>query len=91
MDLKLNDESVELLNELADLQHPHMKGDNHTRKIINNVYKNEPMTACDLFDAGKYCQRMLEQLHTDVEGRKENFLHAILDFKWQSCSHKNII
>jgi hypothetical protein len=27
---ELNDESVALLNELADLQHPHLKGDNHT-------------------------------------------------------------
>ncbi len=87
---RLNEVSIELLNELADLQHPHLKGDNHTRKIINAVYNDEPMSAEDLFDAGKYYQRMLEQLDTDVKGRKENFLSAILGFKWAAITHKNI-
>jgi uncharacterized protein YcbK (DUF882 family) len=72
------------LHELADLQHPHLKGDNHTRTLINKVFNREHLTATEAFDCGKYYQRMLDQLNnfkndTQLQGE---YLHAILTFKW---------
>ena len=72
------------LNELADLQHPHLKGNNHTRKLIEKCYKKEPLTSEEAFDCGKYYQRMLNQLK-DFDSKSDlhgEYLHAILDFKW---------
>ena len=37
-------EHLQRLHELADLQHPHLKGDNHTRKLIDKVYNREQLT-----------------------------------------------
>lgn len=80
----LGEEQLLRLHELADLQHPHLKGDNHTRTLINKVFNREHLTAVEAFDCGKYYQRMLEQL----KGFKDNsdlygeYLHAILTFKW---------
>jgi hypothetical protein len=49
------------------------------------------MTASDLFDAGKYYQRMLDQLDADeVDTSNKNYLNAILAFKWVAYSHKNL-
>jgi len=72
------------LHELADLQHPHLKGDNHTRTLIDKVFNGEKLTTAEAFDCGKYYQRMLEQL-SEVDVKSElhgEYLHAILDFKW---------
>jgi len=71
------------LHELADLQHPHMKGDNHTRKLIDMVYNGDKLTTAQAFDCGKYYQRMLEQLrHMETNKLHDEYLHAILAFKW---------
>jgi hypothetical protein len=82
--LKLTEDSVARLHELADLQHPHMKGDNHTRKMIDKVYSGEKLSVQEAFDCGKYYQRMLEQLKGFDENSKlhTEYVHAILDFKW---------
>ncbi len=80
---ELNEASVKRLHELADKQHPHLKGNNHTGLLINKVYNREKLTTEEAFDCGKYYQRMLEQLKefegTEVYG---DYLYAILDFKW---------
>lgn len=81
---KLNDENVARLHELADLQHPHLKGDNHTRIIIDKLYAGDILCPTDAFDCGKYYQRMLYQLKgfendSDLHGE---YLNAILNLKW---------
>jgi hypothetical protein len=81
---ELNEKQLNLLYELSDLQHPHMKGDNHTRKLVDKVYNGEHLTVSEAFDCGKYYQRMLNQLSQfendhDLHGE---YLHAILSFKW---------
>jgi hypothetical protein len=80
---ELNDKSISRLHELADLQHPHLKGDNHTRYLIDKVYKGDTLNASEAFDCGKYYQRMLEQLKQFESDRDiySEYLHAILDFK----------
>lgn len=80
----LNDFLVERLHELADLQHPHMKGDNYTRLIIDKVYYRSKLTPIEYFDCGKYYQRMLEQLEQFKENRElhSEYLNAILCLKW---------
>jgi hypothetical protein len=80
----LNNESVKLLHNLADLQHPHLKGDNHTGRLIDKVFNGDKMSKSEIFDCGKYYQRMLEQLRT-FEGREDynEYLNAILSFKWK--------
>jgi len=81
---QLNEKSIARLHELADLQHPHLKGDNHTRTLIDKVYNGEKLTNQEAFDCGKYYQRMLHQLKEIGEDNKhyEEYLHAILEFKW---------
>ncbi len=80
---ELSDESRARLHELADLQHPHLAGDNHTRTLINKVFDKKKITTQEAFDCGKYYQRMLEQLRK-LEGNEnyEGYLHAVLAFKW---------
>ncbi len=80
---KITEAGLSRLHALADLQHPHMKGDNHTRTLIDKVYNGEKLTTSEAFDCGKYYQRMIEQLKE--VGEYSEYLHAILDFKWQSC------
>jgi hypothetical protein len=81
---KLNEKSLARLHELADLQHPHQKGDNHTRFLVNKAYNGEVLTTREAFDCGKYYQRMLGQL----DGFEDNtelyseYLHAVLEFKY---------
>jgi hypothetical protein len=81
---ELNEESVAILHKLADLQHPHLVGDNHTRTLINKVYNREKLSTSEAFDCGKYYQRMLEQL-SDIDNKSKehhNTLNSILAFKW---------
>jgi len=81
---KLDKNNVALLYELADLQHPHLKGDNHTRQIIDKVYSGEKLCPTEAFDCGKYYQRMLDQLE-DFDPKSElygEYLHAILVLAW---------
>ena len=81
---KLDENGVNRLHELADLQHPHLKGNNHTRELIDKVFRGEKLSAPEAFDCGKYYQRMLIQLpefKDDVKLYTE-YLRAILDFKW---------
>ncbi len=81
---ELNEKNVARLQELADLQHPHLKGNNHTGMLVNKVFKGEKLTIEEAFDCGKYYQRMLGQLD-DFEGNDQlysEYLYAILDFKW---------
>ena len=73
-------EHLQRLHELADLQHPHLKGDNHTRMLIDKVYNREQLTISEAFDCRKYYQRMLEQLNEDKS--LNDHLSAILSFKW---------
>ena len=75
--------SVVKLHELADLQHPHMKGSNHTRQMIDKVYNHEKLTIDEAFDCGKYYERMLDQLDLFENDRdlKGDYISAILDFK----------
>jgi hypothetical protein len=75
---------VTRLHELADLQHPHLKGDNHTWKLIDKVYSGEKLNVTEAFDCGKYYQRMLDQLDQFKDNDKlyAEYLHAILEFKW---------
>lgn len=72
------------LQELSDLQHPHLKGDNHTRTLVGKVFNGEQLSAQEAFDCGKYYQRMLEQLEQFKEDKnlQGEYLHAILTFKW---------
>jgi len=80
----ISETSLALLYRLADLQHPHLVGNNHTRFLINKVYQQEPMTVGEAFDCGKYYQRMLGQLDgfNDSSEEYSDYLHAILEFKW---------
>jgi hypothetical protein len=87
---ELNEKSVTRLHELADLQHPHYKkGDNHIIILIDKVYKGEKLSNTEIFDCGKYYQRMFSQLNdfNDNNALYGEYLHAILEFKW---SIKNI-
>lgn len=81
---KLDEKGISRLHELADLQHPHLKGDNHTRTLINKVFLGEKLCATEAFDCGKYYQRMLDQLPEFKKDTKlySEYLQAILDFKW---------
>jgi hypothetical protein len=82
---EIGEKELWLLHELADWQHPHLAGDNHTRTLINKVYNGVHLNAIDAFDCGKYYQRMLEQLTKIKEDNPENYdgyLHAVLAFKW---------
>jgi hypothetical protein len=76
--------SLARLHELADLQHPHMKGDNYTRTLIDKVFNGEKLSGREAFDCGKYYQRMLTQLNDFDSNSKlyDEYLHAILEFKW---------
>jgi hypothetical protein len=80
----IDENDLQRLYELADLQHPHLKGDNHTRDMITKVYNGEKLCASDAFDCGKYYDRMLNQIIEFKEDAKlhTEYLHAILDFKW---------
>ena len=80
---KLNKKSVARLHELADLQHPHLKGDNHTRSLIDKLYSGEKLTITEAFDCGKYYQRMLDQLDQFKDNTElyTEYLHAVLEFK----------
>ena len=81
---KLDENGVARLHELADLQHPHLKGNNHTRDMIDAVYQGKVLCPTDAFDCGKYYQRMLGQLDEFKEDSqlRSEYLCAILDFKW---------
>lgn len=81
---EFNEKNITRLHELADLQHPHMKGDNHTRTMINKAFNREHLTNSEAFDCGKYYQRMLHQLDDFKENQElySEYLHAILAFKW---------
>ena len=80
---KITQELLVKLHELSDLQHPHLIGDNHTRKLVDKVYNGEKLTTIEAFDCGKYYQRMLEQLK-GLENDKsyDKYLNAITAFKW---------
>lgn len=76
-------ELLDKLHELADLQHPHLKGDNHTRTLVDKVYRGEHLCASEAFDCGKYYQRMLDQLpEFEGKGSYDKYLSAVLAFKW---------
>ena len=77
--------NIKRLHELADLQHPHLAGNNHTRLVIDKAFNNEKMTNSEIFDCGKYYQRMLGQLSEfeSNQGLYSEYLHAILNFKYQ--------
>jgi len=81
----MGEKELNLLYDLADRQHPHIKGDNHTRTLIDKVYNCEKLSAEEYFDCGKYYQRMLEQLSLfkDDSILQKEYLHAVLTFKWQ--------
>jgi hypothetical protein len=81
---KIDENDLKRLHELADLQHPHMKGNNHTGMLINKVYNCEGLDIHEAFDCGKYYERMLSQLDLFKEDSNlhQEYLHAILDFKW---------
>ena len=94
MDRVEQEERLRLLYDLADKQHPHMAGDNHTRKIIDKVFSDERLAAHEAFDAGKYYQRMLNQYDAVLDNipgdrkDKPNYLGAILDFRYESYKDK---
>lgn len=73
---------IKQLHELADEQHPHMKGHNHTRTMVDKAFGPEKLSATEAFDCGKYYQRMLEQ------PKHMEYLSAILQFKYASCKNK---
>jgi hypothetical protein len=82
---KIEEKELNLLHNLADLQHPHLKGNNHTRMLIDKVHKHEHLSIEEAFDCGKYYQRMLEQLgqFNDDKDLTGDYLRAVLSFKWQ--------
>jgi len=82
---KMKEKQLALLHNLADLQHPHMKGNNHTGMLSNKIYNGEKLSIIEAFDCGKYYQRMLEQLDLfkDDHLLQGEYLHAVLSFKWQ--------
>lgn len=88
---KLTEEKLTRLHELADLQHPHLAGNNHTRLLIDKVYNGEKLSISEAFDCGKYYDRMLGQLElfNDNKELQHEYLNAILDFKWVAYSTKN--
>jgi len=81
----ISERQLNLLYDLADRQHPHLKGDNHTRLLIDKVYNYEKLSIRETFDCGKYYQRMLDQLSLfkDDSILHGEYLHAVLSFKWQ--------
>jgi hypothetical protein len=81
---KLDEKNVARLHELADLQHPHLKGKNHTRSLIDKISSGEQLSVEEAFDCGKYYQRMLNQLSEFDDSTEiySEYLHAILAFKW---------
>lgn len=78
---EITEELLQKLHELADLQHPHLAGANHTRFIVDKVYNREKLTPREAFDCGKYYQRMLNQLN-EVDDSDGKYLRAILALKW---------
>ena len=76
------EETLKLLHELADAQHPHLAGDNHTRTLIDKSFSGEKLTREEAFDCGKYYQRMLSQLSTAQFEDSSLHLSAILKFKY---------
>jgi hypothetical protein len=82
----LSEKNRIVLHELADLQHPLLKGHNHTGMLIDKIFNGEKLTTAEAFDCGKYYQRMLDQLDqlNDLQGNENHFdyLQAILEFKW---------
>lgn len=77
---KIGEKELNHLYDLADAQHPHLKGDNHTRDLINKVYNHVPLTIEEAFDCGKYYDRMLKQISKGDFG--DDYLHSVLSFKW---------
>ena len=67
---------------LADLMHPHLKGENHTRYLITKAFSDEKLSASDAFDCGKYYDRMF---NIDKEHK---YLSSILQFKYAACKDK---
>jgi len=80
--LKDKEKVIEELFQLADLMHPHLKGDNHTRDMITKAFSDEKLSATEAFDCGKYYDRMFA-LDKDMKR-----LSSILQFKYASCKNK---
>jgi len=80
--LKDKEKTIQELFILADLMHPHLKGDNHTRDLITKAFSDEKLSALDAFDCGKYYDRMFS---LDKENK---YISSILQFKYAACKDK---
>lgn len=68
-----------ILLELGTKMHPHLGVDNHTNKLVNILFDApEKLSTDDIFDLGKYYQRMLDMIHKEPEYKQ---VHAILTLK----------
>lgn len=75
----LNKDELEILHRIAQKMHPHLGEDNHTSTLINKVANQERLSSKDIFDLGKYYDRML--LYVDhSKDDSDEFLDRIEEF-----------
>jgi hypothetical protein len=80
----MNKEELEILHELAFKMHPHIeKGANHTSKLIDKLYNKEGISNKEIFDLGKYYDRMFTHLDQSKMASTKEFrkTSAILALK----------
>lgn len=79
----LTEEGLKVLFDIADEMHP--QGSTHQHELMRRVYVGDPLAIDDIFDLGKYYDRMLNYVGDDV-----NKLMPILTLKSMIHAHKNI-
>ena len=60
--MKVTGEQYHYLVELSIKMHPHLGIDNHTQRLITKCMHDEPLSNQEIFDLGKYYQRMLQMI-----------------------------
>lgn len=75
------EKQVEILNKIADLMHPHMKGDNYTRTLIKKAVERKPMTKKEIFDSGINCAKFLLYCDEFSADEQLNLGCAVSEFK----------
>lgn len=79
-------EQEKLLIELGTKLHPHLGEDNHTNRLLKQLFsggeQKQSLTSRDYFDIGKYYDRMLRIAADDKENPKyADYIHALVDLK----------
>jgi hypothetical protein len=57
--MEMNETYMAKLLEMGTMLHPNIGEDNHTNRLLRKLFLREPMQPSELFDLGKYYQRML--------------------------------